>query len=440
MAIVLLLVIVAVVVYRATTPEEHERMLDAARRSIVRSQHELVRRAPEDLAFREALRARSRRPVVTLALATASAAVFMGMVVERGAVGDSETLMRWGASLGSRTTNGEWWRLVASMFVQPGLLIFLVNFVALVQVGFMLERLIGRAAFVVLYLAAGVVASLSDVSVQPVTVNAGASGAIFGLYGALAGAWACGIVGRSGMPIPLATLKRLVPVALLFAIGSLATGSVATSSELAGCLTGCVCGIALTAGAAAGATRRGAFAFAVVAGFALVWGFTLRGITDVQPEIARVVALEERTASNYETALARFKGGRLPIANLIEIIERAIVPELKAEQARIDGLRRVPSEHQPVVHDAAEYLRHRTESWQLRADGLRKMSGRTSQAESRPDANAATRVQVQARYAANIQVMGKAETQERAALDALEQVKLFTSKSAAAAGPAVGDK
>ena len=71
-----------------------------------------------------------------------------------------ETLVEWGASFGPRTTNGEWWRLAASMFVHTGFLQLLVNCAALVQLGLILERLVGHITFAAVYFAAGVLASL----------------------------------------------------------------------------------------------------------------------------------------------------------------------------------------------------------------------------------------------------------------------------------------
>ena len=80
---------------------------------------------------------------------------------------DAETLVSWGANFGPRTTNGEWWRLVASMFVHTGTLQLLVNGAALVQLGLILERLVGHVTFAAVYLAAGLLASIVSLSDFP---------------------------------------------------------------------------------------------------------------------------------------------------------------------------------------------------------------------------------------------------------------------------------
>ena len=107
------------------------------------------------------------------------------MLFGAGAIGDPDTLVGMGASLGTRTTNGEWWRLVTSAFVHTGTFQFIVNIAVLAQLGAVLERLAGRLAFAAVYLSAGVFTGLVSLSSHPVGVTVGASGAIFGLYGLL---------------------------------------------------------------------------------------------------------------------------------------------------------------------------------------------------------------------------------------------------------------
>ena len=98
---------------------------------------------------------------------------------------EAETLVSWGASFGPRTTNGEWWRLVASMFVHTGSFQLLVNCAALVQLGLILERLVGHVTFAAVYLAAACLRASCSLSDYPMGISSGASGAIFGLYGLL---------------------------------------------------------------------------------------------------------------------------------------------------------------------------------------------------------------------------------------------------------------
>src|SRR5215468_11743666 len=96
-----------------------------------------------------------------------------------------DSLIQWGANYGPKTTQGEWWRMFTCMFLHIGLLHLLFNMVALWNVGGFMEHLLGSTGFLVLYLLAGLLGSVASVAWNPFVVSAGASGAIFGLYGGL---------------------------------------------------------------------------------------------------------------------------------------------------------------------------------------------------------------------------------------------------------------
>jgi rhomboid protease GluP len=97
----------------------------------------------------------------------------------------SYQLIEWGSNVGSRTLQGEWWRMVTSLFLHGSLLHLLFNMIALWQVGQLVERLFGSLRFAALYLIAGVCGSLASVLWNPQVNSVGASGAIFGIVGGL---------------------------------------------------------------------------------------------------------------------------------------------------------------------------------------------------------------------------------------------------------------
>jgi hypothetical protein len=144
----------------------------------------------------------------------------------------------------------------------------------------------------------------------------------------------------------------------------------------------------------------------------------LRNIADVTPEITRVLATEERTASTYQTAWDAFKKQRMTAEALARLAERTIVPELQAVDARLKALAHVPPEHQSLVADAREYLRLRCASWRARADAIRKMDQAPGGA-----ADAAGRLHAEARFRSNMAAMGKAESAERASLEVFQRIK-----------------
>ena len=81
--------------------------------------------------------------------------------------------------------NGEWYRLVTSMFMHFGIIHLALNMYVLLLVGPPLEKSLGRIRFTALYLIAGFGGSVASFVFGSVTeLGAGASGAIFGLFGA----------------------------------------------------------------------------------------------------------------------------------------------------------------------------------------------------------------------------------------------------------------
>jgi hypothetical protein len=112
----------------------------------------------------------------------------------------------------------------------------------------------------------------------------------------------------------------------------------------------------------------------VIATLAVAVGIAipLRGITDVRPDIARIVADDDRAAHEYEGAVAQFKLGALKPDAIAQLIERRIEPGLHASEDHLRALTHAPQEQRPLVTAAGEYVGLRLESWTLRATGFRK--------------------------------------------------------------------
>ena len=92
-------------------------------------------------------------------------------------------LLNWGANFRPLVMDGQWWRLLTSIFLHGGLMHILANMYGLMFVGIFLEPLLGKTKYVFLYLITGIVASFASIWWHDATVSVGASGAIFGLYG-----------------------------------------------------------------------------------------------------------------------------------------------------------------------------------------------------------------------------------------------------------------
>jgi rhomboid protease GluP len=412
------LLLVAIVVYKVTTPEER---LPAVRAAIDTLSGINAQRHRALGPFQRALRARTPRALVTPALAAANVAVFVGMMLGAGALNDPTTIVSWGGSFGPRTTNGEWWRLVAAIFVNPGFLQLLINVVALLQVGVVVERLVGRWAFTTTYLASGVLAGVAGLATSPIAVIAGTAGAVFGLYGLLIGCSAWAAFRRTEVAFPAAGIKWFTPPAMIFVLYNVgaAGGVVCFAGLLAG--VGFAFVFARDTPERTAPARRAQLAFATALGLVIAAAISLRGITDVEPELQRLTATEHRTADEYRVKSALYAKGSMPARDLADLIERSILPELQAADNQIAALRGVPRDAAWRVDVARQYLQLRLESWQLRINGLRD-AGVSLDPTKVPGSKKTFRAWTEERHRARLRSFGKAEGRERESLEVLNRL------------------
>ena len=139
-------------------------------------------------SLHDLLRQRVPRVRVSQFLIGVNLAVFVAMLTSGAGLWHSSNgvQLAWGANFGPATQDGEWWRLGTAMFLHFGVLHLLMNMWALWDAGQLVERMYGPLRFAVIYLLGGVAGNLfSLVSHHGQAVSGGASGAIFGLYGAL---------------------------------------------------------------------------------------------------------------------------------------------------------------------------------------------------------------------------------------------------------------
>lgn len=128
------------------------------------------------------------RVPITQLLVGANLLVFLAMLASGAGWGHSSTTVQlaWGANFGPATLDGQWWRLASAMFLHFGALHLLINMWALWDGGQLVERMYGPWRFAAIYFFSGIVGNLlSLVSHHGQVVSGGASGAIFGIYGAL---------------------------------------------------------------------------------------------------------------------------------------------------------------------------------------------------------------------------------------------------------------
>lgn len=127
-------------------------------------------------------------PPVTKALIAINLLVFVIMLW--GGAGfwhsPNNVQLTWGANFAPATADGQWWRLGSAMFLHFGALHLGMNMLALWDGGKLVERMFGPVRFLSIYIVSGIAGNLLSLVIQGnEAVSGGASGAIFGIYGAL---------------------------------------------------------------------------------------------------------------------------------------------------------------------------------------------------------------------------------------------------------------
>lgn len=212
-------------------------------------QHEAAQRGDEDTVQRVEtppwLRREATSGMVTKAIFGINVAVFLGMLFAGVSIIDhpaGQDLIRWGANFGPDTLAGQWWRLLTCVFIHGGFLHIAFNMWCLWDLGTLAESLYGRWTFGAVYLITGVASSLTSVWWNPRVLSVGASGAIFGIAGALVASFYLG-----EFSLPTVAIKGTLRSLVIFVGYNLFFGTVAHGIDNAAHIGGLVSGLILGA-------------------------------------------------------------------------------------------------------------------------------------------------------------------------------------------------
>ncbi|HEV2593383.1 MAG TPA: rhomboid family intramembrane serine protease [Gaiellaceae bacterium] len=127
-----------------------------------------------------------RANAVTMGLIAVNVLVYLAELFEGGSTdGTNNTIFNHGVLFGPYVGQGDWWRVFTAMFLHYGPIHLAMNMYSLYFAGTLLEHIIGRWRFALLYLASGLAGSAGALLWSPTAATVGASGAIFGILGAL---------------------------------------------------------------------------------------------------------------------------------------------------------------------------------------------------------------------------------------------------------------
>lgn len=314
-------------------------------------------------------KAKQPLPIVTIVLAGLNIAAF-ALSISAGAHPMSPTpdqIFDLGGNFGGATLGGESWRLLTSMFLHFGLLHIAMNMIGLIDGGRHVEELYGRAAFVALYLFAGLVGGLAS-ALPGKAVSAGASGAIFGIFGA----WAAYLLLHREAIDKEALAKQ--SKGLLIFLGyniffGLTAEGIDMRAHIGGLVAGFVAGLVLASGKQAGVRVSAVFA---CCGLAI-------GAAHVIPKpqvnvlLASSKAKIDEFAKFEAKALDRYnelaKNDKLTEEEIANTVEHEILPVWRDGKKLVWSIKYLPDN---LETNLRAYIETRENAWVAMVDALRK--------------------------------------------------------------------
>lgn len=296
----------------------------------------------------------------------------------------------WGASYAPDTTSGQWWRLLTCMFVHFGILHLGLNMWVLWQLGPLAERLMGNVGFLLMYLISGLVGSLASLYWSPQAVSAGASGAIFGVAGAVL---SFTLLQKNSIPMATFSGIKSSMVAFVgynmlfgFAINAAKPGGMAIgmAAHTGGLVAGLICGILLSQPIELAARRRrwSHNLLMLSVGF-LAIGVGIRYMPHVEAAVTwptneatqaidRLNAVQNSTDAAMRGLSDKLNARQIDGGTFAATVERDVIPPLQQTRAQFVALKQVPAEAQGQMGRVIRYLEVRERSLQLLADAVRE--------------------------------------------------------------------
>lgn len=177
----------------------------------------------------------------TYAIIAINVLIFILMAANGAGIFDANGYVhiKWGSNYGPLTLTGDWWRLVTNIFIHFGIIHIAMNMYCLYVVGVYLEPMLGKTKYIAAYLCTGILASLTSLWWHKEGVNsAGASGAIFGLYGLFLALLTTNLIPKKVRNAQLQSIGIFVAYNLIYGM----KGGVDNSAHIGGLLSGFVIG------------------------------------------------------------------------------------------------------------------------------------------------------------------------------------------------------
>lgn len=346
-----------------------------------------VRIAPYQLAkaFEQALRVVTPHVFVTPALVAVNVAAYLVMVASgvHWMTPTPDDLWAWGGNFAPDTLNGQWGRLLTATFLHAGLLHLAFNMWALWALGRLVERLVGNVGFAILYFVSGLAGSIASSAVHSNLVGVGASGAVFGVAGAL-----LGILALRRDTVPPVVLLHLRNSMLVFlgynVLYGLQSEGVDFAAHAGGFVAGLVCGLALSQPLSTAMRPRRKWRNAAVTGVSLaLLPLAARALpappVNESAQWNEFAETEERLIARSDEILAAGERGSLSADEAATFMEHDVLVPWRQMQEKLTAFAAPIVEDRERAAKFFEYLAARGDAWELQIEAWREDDDQKSQ-------------------------------------------------------------
>lgn len=327
--------------------------------------------------FRDRLLANTPHVWVTRAIVAVNVVIFIAMTVSCGELfmPGGDVLIKWGSDYGPLTLDGQPWRLVTSMFVHIGIIHLAFNMWVLWDMGHLVERLVGNVGFILLYFISGILGSMTSVWWNPSVNSAGASGAVFGVFGALMGFMA---LRRDSVPKHILVQLRssgLTFLGLNLVFGFSVKG-IDMAAHIGGLLAGFLCGLAMSHSLADVSNISRTIRNSVVAVLAAV-GMTAAFFalpappSNVEAELAKIATVENQVVTVLSEASEQFNENEITKEAFVDIVDKQVLAPWREASTEFEKNIKVTPKSQQLVETLKRYILVREQGWKLYREGLR---------------------------------------------------------------------
>lgn len=292
--------------------------------------------------------------------------------------------LTWGANFAPATADGQWWRLGSAMFLHFGAVHLGMNMLALWDGGKLVERMFGSARFLLIYLVSGIGGNLLSLVVQGnQAVSGGASGAIFGIYGALlVYLW----VARHQMQ--QVEFRWLFWGGMLFSALTIGMGYVIpgidNSAHIGGFLTGGVLGLLMLP-----AFLRGSPAITISQALAgLAWALVVLGLlmhlpapkyrwrqeVAIQKQLQKLNQIDQQAQHKWQQIMLEGREGSVSFDEMAAQIDAQVATPYEESFEKLSRLSEDPKlPSAALLEQAKAYALKRSEASKAAADQLRHL-------------------------------------------------------------------